>query len=164
MFGIGKKERAAEAVRRGVLASLTGAYLHHSEIERLGLNKSASSWLYTESLAHHVYALGTIFSHALSSAERWATQEFFVTAAESAFAAHESKNGLAPGTLSSVIFPRFGEFQSLRGEQRVAGEHYAASASAVRARDSKADTAAVHAMLRESTDRYVADARRMFGV
>ena len=84
MFGFSKKEKAAEAVRRATLASLTGAYFHQSHIEQLRLNKAASSWLYTEALAHQFYTLGTVFSYALSSSENWATEEFFSSAAKSA--------------------------------------------------------------------------------
>lgn len=48
MFGFGLKKRTAEAIRRGIRASLTGAYFHHSEVQTFDLNESGSAWLLTE--------------------------------------------------------------------------------------------------------------------
>jgi len=163
MFGFGKKARAAEAIRRGVRASLTGAYLHHSEIEKFGLNKSASAWLYTEAIAHHLYALGYISAAALRS-ESWATLEFFFDSAIDGMKEASLHGGPSAEQLAPIVLKRYGEFDAFAGEDRLNGAHYRSSANLVGERDPSADIDVIANALRASTERYVADARKMFGV
>jgi hypothetical protein len=77
MFGLSKRERVAEALRRGTVAALTGGFFHHSQVEALGLNEAASSWIYTDALAHQIFALGVIYSNAPACREPWADASFF---------------------------------------------------------------------------------------
>ena len=163
MFGLGKKSRAAEAIRRGVRASLTGAYLHPSEIESFGLNKSASSWLYTEALAHHLYALGYISASALKT-EKWATLDFFFDSAIDGMKEAEKNNGPVADQIAPVILKRYNEFESFTGQERVEVTHYLSSAELVAKQDSTANLEEITRALQTSTDKYVADASKMFGI
>ena len=163
MFRLGKKARAAEAIERGVRAVLTGAYFHHSEIELIGLNNSASAWLLTEAYAHQVYALGCISAHALRK-DRWATMEFFVESAIEGMRKSGDKDGPSVEQLAPVIFKRYAIFEALSGGQRMAGDHFRDSACLVKDRDQSADVNKIAIMLKKSTDKYVADVQKMFGV
>jgi hypothetical protein len=163
MFGLGKKTRAAEAIRRGVRASLTGAYFHHSEIEKFGLNESASAWLYTEAIAHHVYALGYISSAALKK-EKWANLEFFFESAIDGMKEAEQHGGPSAEQLAPSVLNRYGEFEFFSGQDRIEGAHYRSSAELIARQDSTADLELITNALRKSTERYVADARKMFDI
>lgn len=163
MFGLGKKARAAEAIRRGVRASLTGAYFHHSEIEEFGLNKSASAWLYTEAIAHHIYVLGYISSTALKT-EKWATLDFFIESAIDGMKEAEQNGGPSAEQLAPSVLNRYSVFESFSGQQRIEGAHYRSSAELVAKQDPAADLEIIATALKASTDRYVADVRKMFGV
>lgn len=163
MFGLRKKAQAAEAIRRGVRASLTGAYFHHSEIEKFGLNKSASAWLYTEAIAHHIYALGYISATALKT-EKWATLDFFFESAIDGMKEAEKHDGPSAKQLAPSVLKRYGEFESFSGQERIEGAHYHSSAELIAKQDSAANLEIIENALRASTDRYVADARKMFGV
>lgn len=163
MFGLGKKSRAAQAIRRGVRASFTGAYLHPSEIESFGLNKSASSWLYTEALAHHLYALGYVSASALKS-DKWATLDFFFESAIDGMKEAEKNNGSVADQIAPIILKRYNEFGTFTGPERVEGKHYHSSAELIFKQDSTANIEAITTALENSTKNYVADARNMFGV
>ncbi|MBK6973813.1 MAG: hypothetical protein IPH26_13020 [Sterolibacteriaceae bacterium] len=110
MFGLGKRERAAEALRRGTAAALTGGFLHHSQIETLGLSKEASAWIYMESIVHQLFALGVIYSNCSISDQPWATAKFFNDTVSDALTQHERNNQLSPGTMTSFIFKRIDDF------------------------------------------------------
>ena len=163
MFRLGKKARAAEAIERGVRAVLTSAYFHHSEIELLGLNKSASAWLLTEAYAHQVYALGCVSAHALRK-DKWATMEFFVEAAIEGMRKSEDKDEPSVEQLAPIIFKRYAAFESLSGEHRMAGDHFRDSARLVKERDQSTGVDKIATMLKDSTDNYIAEVRKMFGV
>ncbi len=163
MFGLGKKERAAEAIRRGVKAALTGAYFHNTEVEKFGLNKSASSWLYTEALAHQIYALGYICSTALAG-RRWATLDFFFESAIDGIKESENEGGASTDQLAPVLLKRYADFEAFTGEERVTGAHYKNSADLVCEQDPSADVAKISVALQNSVDKYVQDARKMFDV
>jgi len=158
MFGFGKKARAAESIRRGVRASLTGAYFHHSEIEKFGLNKSASAWLYTEAIAHHVYALGYISASALKS-EKWATLDYFFESVIDGMKEAEQHGGLVAEQLAPTVLKRYSEFETLSGQERIEGAHYRSSAELVAKQDSATNLETITDALRISTERFVADAR-----
>lgn len=161
MFGFGKKARAAEAIRRGVRASLTGAYFHHSEIDKFGLNESAAAWLYTEAIAHHVYALGCISAAALK-AEKWATIDYFFESVIDGMKEANQHGGPITGQLAPTILKRFGEFERLSGQDRAKGAHYRSSAELVAKQDSAANLEAITEALRASTARFIFDVRKMF--
>lgn len=163
MFGFGKKSRAAEAIRRGVKASFTGAYLHPSEIEKFGLNKGASSWLYTEALAHHLYALGYIAASALQ-AEKWATLDFFFDSALDGMKEAEKNNGTSEDQIAPVVLKRYNEFELFTGQERLDGAHYQSSAELVLNQDPSANLQEITGALQASTEKYVADVRKMFDV
>ena len=162
MFGFGKKARAAEAIRRGVQATLTGAYFHNTEVEKFGLNKSASSWLYTEALAHQLYALGYISSTALAGMGDWVTLDFFFESAIDGIKESEKNGGPSTDQLAPVLFKRYIDFEAFTGEERVAGAHYKNSADFIFAQDTSADIEKIATALQNSVDKYVRDARKMF--
>lgn len=163
MFGFGKKARAAEAIRRGVRASLTGAYLHPDQIATFGLNKRASAWLYTEAISHHIYALGYVSARALNE-EAWATSAFFIDSVVDGMKEASKRDGPSVDQLSSIVLKRFVEFESFSGQDRISGVHYRSSAHLVAKQDSTADIETIARVLKTSTDQYVADARQMFCV
>ncbi len=107
MFGVGLRKRTAEAIRRRVRASLTGAYFHHSEVQRFGLNDAGSAWLLTEAYAHQFYALGCIAAHTCRN-DKWATFEFFVESALDGMRESERKGGLKTEQLAPSLL-RIGE-------------------------------------------------------
>ena len=161
MFSWGKKTRAAEAIRRGVRAVLTGAYLHHSEIEKFGLNKSASASLMTEAFAHQVYALGYVSANALRT-DKWATLDFFFESAIEGMEESEKNGGPSTEQISPILLNRYADFDEFSGQQRVADEHYKNSALLVKEHDPSADIEAITAALKAATTKYVQDARKMF--
>jgi hypothetical protein len=164
MFGLGKRERAAEAIRRGTLAALTGGYFHHSQVEAFELNPEASAWLYTEGLAHQVYALGLIYTNTVLGNHTWATPQFFFESVRAAMSEHEGFNSLPSGSISSFVFPRLETFQNFDRLQLVAGKQFELSAGDTMARDPKADVPRITQALKAATDSYFDGAKRMFGL
>ena len=160
MIELTMQERATEAVRQGVLASLTGAYFHVSEADKFGLNNEATTWLYSEALAHQIYMLSMIANQTVSSAP-WATGDYFMSALREAMELDARKMKMTTGTYS-YIFNRCRTFDSLGLEQRVAGEHFRLSARAVAEKDSKADVRAIEEALRTATEKYADAALKMF--
>lgn len=164
MFGLTLRERAGEAIRRGVLAALTGAYFHPSQTEDFGLTKAAASWLYTEALAHLVYALGYVSSAALAGKGNWATFDFFVESALTGMRESEHKGGPLVDQIAPVVFKRYADFEAFTGQQRIDGAHYRSSANLIFSHDSKANVEDIEAALRAAVDNYAIDIRKMFGV
>jgi hypothetical protein len=161
MFGLSKKERVGEALRRGTAAVLTGAFFHPAEIEALGLNNEAASWIYTESLAHQIFALGLIYSNSSFSSESWATAEFFNNTVSEAITKHERENSLRPGTINSVIFNRIDDL-SLIYREGVAYQHLLDSATKATEKDPRANRDQIFEKLKSSTENYFMAASKMF--
>lgn len=162
MFGLTLRERAAEALRRGARAAMTGAYFHHSRIPEFKLNEEASAWLYTEALAHQIYALGSMYGRALVGKNEWATPEFFFKAVGKGLGESEREQKLAPNSVASFVLKRFLEMEELSAEQRKNGEHFRQSFSLIQKKDSSANSAAILKALEEASTSYFQDARRMF--
>lgn len=163
MFSWGKKASVAEAIRRGVRAVLTGAHLHHSEIEKFGLNKSASALLMTEAYAHQIYALGYVSAGALLT-DKWATLDFFFESAIEGMEESEKNGGPSTEQIAPILLNRYADFDEFSGQQRVADEHYKNSALLIKERDPSTDIVAITAALKAATAKYVQDARKMFDV
>lgn len=73
MFGLSKKERTAEALKRGTTAIMNGAFFHINEAENYGLNEAASAWVYTKAQALQIYILVVVFNNTLGRKHSWAT-------------------------------------------------------------------------------------------
>lgn len=159
MFGLSQKERAAEALSRGAKAAMTGAYFHHTEAVKFGLNDNASAYLYTEALVHQIQALGFISSQALSG-NSWANWDFFIHAVVAGISEGDKEFGLNVSSLVPVIFKRIMEFQSMPTSSK--RETYVDSARRVKALDHRADEAALCAALEGATMKYLTDVARMF--
>jgi hypothetical protein len=162
MFGLGKKERAREALRRGTAAALAGAFFHPAEIEKLGLNEEASSWIYTESLAHQLFALGITYSNSPLANEPWATAAFFNNAVSDAITQHERESGIGPGTINSFAFKRLDDFIGMGRPALADGQHFADSALKAVAKDPRADMKRISQQLKLSTEKYFQAAAKMF--
>lgn len=162
MFGLGKRERCAEALRRGTTAALIGGFLHHSQIEELGLNKEASAWIYTESIVHQLFALGIIYSNCSISDQPWATAKFFNDAVSDALTQHERSNQLSPGTMTSFIFKRIDDFAQIDRPFLAAGQHFLDTATKASAKDPNTDKKQICILLRSATEAYFQAANRMF--
>lgn len=163
MFGLGLKNRTAEAIKRGVRASLTGAYFHHSDVQKYGLNKSGSSWLLTEAYAHQFYALSCIAAQACRN-DKWATLDFFMEAALRGMREAEHEGGMDAEQLASILLKRYDDFEALDGAARTRGEHFKSSAILIAKHDESADIEAIAKALSASTARYMSDVGKMFGV
>jgi hypothetical protein len=74
MFGPGLKERSAGALCRGAKAIVAGRFFEQSEVEKQGLNESASALLYSAALAQKIYALGLICGNGLVGKNRCQTK------------------------------------------------------------------------------------------
>ena len=127
MFGLSKKERTAEALRLGTLASTTGGFLHPTDIEKLGLNNDAASWLYSESIAHQINALRVACSTAPSGKEFWVTPIFFKMAVHENLTGAARSNGLPPNAYFFALV-RMQLFQEFGLDQVAQGAHYLMSA------------------------------------
>jgi hypothetical protein len=159
MFNFGFRKRNAEAIRRGVRGSLIGAFLHPNEIGEMGLNDSAREYLFTESLAHHLFALGSVYSH-LSPKPSF---EFFKDAAIDGMAESQEKDkGPDSYILAPMLFDRFHVFQSLSPEERVNDEHFLLSARLVQEQDPKANIDEIANIIKLSTRKYMIESRKMF--
>jgi len=156
MFGFGLKKRTAEAIRRGVRASLTGAYFHHSEVQRFGLNDGGSAWLLTEAYAHQFYALGCITTHACRK-DKWATFDFFVESAMKGIREAEQEGGMNAEQLAPTLLKRYRDFEAFGGEERIRGEHFRTSAILISEQDKSADIEAITQALSSSTQRYMGE-------
>jgi antitoxin component of RelBE/YafQ-DinJ toxin-antitoxin module len=159
MFGLSQKEHAAEALRRGAKAAMTGAYFHQTEVAQFGLNDDASAYLYTEALIHQIQALGYISNKALSG-KSWADWDFFIGSVVAGISEGDKEFGLTVSTLVPIIFKRIMEFESMPTNSKQ--ETYADSARRVKERDHRADEAALCAALEEATRKYFADVVRLF--
>ncbi|MGH8502546.1 MAG: hypothetical protein ACREVE_08740 [Gammaproteobacteria bacterium] len=162
MFGLTLRERAAEALRRGARAAMTGAYFHHTKVAELGLNDEASAWLYTEGLAHQIYALGLVYGKAFVGKEKWATPDFFFASVGKGLAEADKENGLPPTATSSFVFKRFLEMEALSGEERHKGEHFRQSVVAVQKKDARASAQQIIQALEAASSSYFQDVRKMF--
>lgn len=161
MFGLSKRDRVGEALRRGATAALTGAFLHPSEIERLGLNNEASSWIYTESLAHQIFALGLIYSNSPFSTETWSDASFFNRNVSNAITDYETENRMTPGSINSVIFNRIDQLIQIyqRGPEYA---HIQDSVTRVTNADPNADRKVIFDRLKTSTEEFMRIAGNMF--
>jgi hypothetical protein len=162
MFGLSKRERVAEALRRGTAAAVTGGFFHFSQVEALGLNDATSSWIYTDALAHQIFALGIIYSNAPACAEPWADAAFFNDVVFKALTDYEKSNNLTLGTTSSFIFRRIDDFKAIPREKLATGEHFLSTADGAVQRDPRANKLQISQMLKTATEAYFAAARRMF--
>ena len=163
MLGFGLKKRTAEAIRRGVRASLTGAFFHRTRVQEFGLNDEGSAWLFTEAYAHQFYVLGCITTHACKN-ERWATFEFFAKSAVDGIRESERTGGMNTEQLTPILLKRYSDFEALGSEARLRGEHYRSSAILVAERDESADIESITRALSSSTERYMVEAGKMFGI
>jgi len=161
MFGFGLKNRTAEALRRAIQASLTTAYLHPAEIEKFGLNDDASAWLMTESFAHHLFALGLIYTKYCQ--QKWATVEFFKGAILEGIAEiQEPRVRHQMLSLAPILFKRCDIFNSMSGEDKVANKHFIDSSRLVVKQDENANLYEVTNVLELSTKKYTLDVGHMF--
>lgn len=163
MFSFGLKKRTAEAIRRGIRASLTGAYFHHSDVQKYGLNNEGSAWLLTEAYAHQFYALSCITAHACRK-DKWATLDFFMESAIEGIREAEREGGMKTEQLTPILLKRYDDFEAFDGEARTRGEHYKSSAILISKHDESADVEAITQALSKSTQRYMNDVGKMFGV
>jgi hypothetical protein len=162
MFNFGLKKRTAEAIRRAVRGSLMGAFLHTDEINRIDLNDDAKAYLYTESFAHHLFALGSVYSH-LCQKDKFATFEFFQSAVLHGMKeSRENDNGPDPFALAPILFDRFDLFQRLSREERASDEHFLLSARLVQEKDATANVGEIANILKLSTQKYMLELRKMF--
>jgi hypothetical protein len=162
MFGLSKRERTAEAPRRGTVAALIGGFLHPSQVEGLGLNKEATAWIYTDSLVHQLLALNLAYSNSSISNEPWATADFFEERVADAITQHERQKGLSPGTVNSFAFSRLREFSRIERPFLVAGQHFLNTATKSSDRDPRTDKKKVCQLLRTATEAYFQAAIKMF--
>ncbi len=162
MFGLSKKEQATEALQRGTKAILIGGFFHVQHAEEYGLNEQASAWLYTEALAHQIYVLIVIFNNTLAKEYSWATPQFAMKAINEAITEYEIQEDSTPGSVSSFIFRRCAEMDTLSPQKRVDGEHFRQSAWKVAEFDSRADQDAIAGRLSAVAMEYFDGAVKMF--
>ena len=155
VFALGRKRRTAKAIERCVQTIFTGGYVDRPAIESLGLNVGASANLVIEIILNLYYTLGCLFLFMFKD-EKWATGSFFY----SLLLLAEKKEG-------QEFFPLFmmrsEEFNDLSGEQREMGEHFLISAQRVKKEDQSADVDKIAEVLREASEKYLVDVRKVFG-
>ncbi|WP_250520397.1 hypothetical protein [Caballeronia sp. NCTM1] len=161
MFG-SERRKAKDVTRRGTLAIMTGAYLHHSQVATYGLNDDASSWLYSESVVHLISVLGMLFKASFMRKYAWATPEFFLDSVAKALAESDASLGLRPNTTFSLVFTRLIEMEKFTDAELSRGDHFADSALRIEKQDQRADKLTVEKVLRTAADRYFADAQKLF--
>lgn len=162
MFGLSKKERAIEALQRGTKAAMIGGFFHVQHTEEYGLNEQASAWLYTEALAHQIYVLIVIFNNTLAKEHAWATTEFAIKAINNAITDWELQEGSTPGSVSSFIFRRCAEMDSLSAQERVDGKHFWQSARKISDFDPRANQESIANRLDRVAREYFDSAVKMF--
>lgn len=161
MFGLSQKERAAEALRRGALAAMSGGYFHHSHAAAFGLNEQATAYLYTDAIAHQIYALGYIASRALSG-KKWAGPDFFFGAVVRGLREAEARAELAPDSMVSVALKRYSELEAIPTESAANGGRYFDTVRRVKDFDPGANEQAIKDALETATMAYFHDASKMF--
>jgi len=156
------KERAKEALHRGTKAVLIGGFFHVQHAGEFGLNEQASAWLYTEALAHQIDVLIVISNNTLAKRYRWATPEFAVKTINEAITDYEIQEGFTPGSISSFVFRRCAEMDSLSPQERVNGQHFCQSARKIKEFDPGADEELIVKKLGAVAREYFAIAVKMF--
>ena len=168
MFGMSMKERAVEALHRGTKAVLIGGYFHVDDLKQFGLNKQASAWLYTEAIAHQIYALSVISNNTIMNKYRWATADFVNRTIHEAITDFEfseapiSEGLYAPGTISSIVLKRCAEMDRLMPQQRADGEQFWQSAKMISEVDQGANESEIVEKLASVTQEYFHAAIKMF--
>lgn len=162
MFGLGLKERSGEALRRGAKAIVLGSFYQHSQAEEHGLNERATAFLYSEALAHQLYALGQNYGLSLVGKHKWATPEFFLRNVAGILIDQEREQQLPPGALSEVLLNRFMDFEQMSPQDRKDGRHFKQSATLVAERDSSANAAIISKSLEQCSRSFFDQARKVF--
>jgi hypothetical protein len=152
-----------EAIRRGVKASIAGTYFSNTDIQNFGLNKTGSACLFIEAYSHQLYALGCVAAHTCRN-DKWATHDFFVDSVLEGMQEAVREGGFDTEELLPTLLKRYGEFELYEANKRIQGEHFKASAELVAKQDSTADINAIYQALSSSTQQYMANVARMFGV
>ena len=162
MFWRSQKDRAAEALHRGIKAILIGGFFHYEHSQQFALNKQASAWLYTEAIAHQVYVLTAIFHNTAGKTYEWATRDFMMKAMSEAMVNFELQQGTVPGGISSFAFRRCAEIDALTPQERTTGKQFEQSAARIAELDPSADTRAIAAKFDEVTSKFFECALPMF--
>ena len=159
MFGLGLKERSAEALRRGTKAIVLGGFTDQSEMEKFHLNEAASAFLYSEALAHKVFALNLVYKASLVGKHSWATPEFFLQNIVKVLVEEENRQGLPPGTFSRVLINRLTSFEALSTQNM-----FKVSAQTMSVFDPDADIEKISKALQKMSYEFAEQTRKVFGV
>lgn len=138
LFGY-KKDKVEEGLRRSTKAVLIGGIVHIDDVEKLKLNEEASAELYAESQAHLIYCIGTVFNNKIIGKKKWATPQFMEECIKREVEIFEKTNNLHPGMLTSILFKRLYEIESMTQKQRAKFEHVKDSAKRVYNKDPSAN-------------------------
>jgi len=103
-----------------------------------------------------------ISNNTLAKRYRWATPEFRIKAINEAITDYEIEEGSTPGSISSFIFRRCAEMDSLSSQERLDGEHFRQSARKIKELDPKADEERIIERLEAVSREYFDAAVKMF--
>ena len=108
-------------------------------LKTYGLNEEASAMFYTEMLSHLVYCIGIVFNNKIAGKKSWATPQFMEACIKNEVANYEKEIGQHPGAITSILFKRLYEIESMSPQQRASLEHMKESARRVYEKDSRAN-------------------------
>lgn len=106
MFGLSKRERVAEGLRRAAIAAMDGVRFTVDDIARFGLSDEASAYLFTDAIAHRLFMLSVVLSDQFKG-ESWNTFEFFVEGIKPGILERERTAGLVPYSMFSMLMSRY---------------------------------------------------------
>ena len=158
MFGLSIKDKAHDALIKAANVVLLGSFFHRSAVERFGLNREASTYLYSEAQVHQMAVLIMVFMGTVGKNYQWADLPFLCKALSSAFKKAELKASL----LDDFFIPNCAEILKIPPDLRSNGQHFRASAKKIKELDVKANETLIVEQLTEVCDKYYAWAVPVF--
>jgi len=138
LFGY-KQSKVEEGLMRSTRSVLIGGLFHSDHVEKYGLNEEASAVLYTEMQSHLVYCIGIVFNNKIAGKKSWATPQFMEACIKNEVANYEKEIGQHPGAITSILFKRLYEIESMSPQQKASLEHIKDSARRVYGKDPRAN-------------------------
>jgi len=160
MFGLTKKRRYKEFLRRAVKAVMQGGYLPPSDVQRLGLNEQAKTELASRADAIHLYLLNAIFVSLVGQQYKWATSQFVLEAIADVCAEYDRAFRRSPGRTAGHLVLYIQRISEMSADEREAGKQFSDAIDEVGRLDPSVDSSELYQMLRGSAEQFYADVER----
>lgn len=150
-----KQTKVEEGLWRSTRAVLIGGLFHPEHVEQYGLSEEASAMLYTEMQAHLIFCIGIVFNNKIAGKKSWATPQFMEDCIKREVESYEKEIGQHPGMITSILFKRLYEIESMSPQQRASLEHLKDSARRVYEKDQRANVDQLATLFENETREFV---------